>query len=81
MKDYGHGLLSHFILVLYVLYLYEAQISGERLQDHWSSGLLCLMTRDRNLCLWFPSRWDSKWSRQPTIRLYCWLARVLEFRI
>ena len=29
-----------FIQVLYVLCLYKAQISGERFQDHWSSGLL-----------------------------------------
>ena len=27
-----------FIKFLYVLCLYKAQISGERLQDHWSSG-------------------------------------------
>ena len=27
-----------FIRVLYVLCLYKPQISGERLQDHWSSG-------------------------------------------
>ena len=27
-----------FIQVVYVLCLYWAQISGERLQDHWSSG-------------------------------------------
>ena len=24
--------------ILYVLCIYKAQISGERLQDHWSSG-------------------------------------------
>ena len=28
-----------FIQDLYVVCLYEAQISGERLHDHWSSGL------------------------------------------
>ena len=28
-----------FFQVLYILCLYEAQISGERLQKHWSSGL------------------------------------------
>ena len=28
-----------FYIGLYVLYLYKAQISGERLQHHWSSGL------------------------------------------
>ena len=27
-----------FIKDLYVVCLYEAQTSGERLQDHWSSG-------------------------------------------
>ena len=31
--------LTLFFQVLYILCLYEAQISGERLQDHWSSGL------------------------------------------
>ena len=30
----------YFYQVLYVLCLYKAQISGERLQDHWSSGLI-----------------------------------------
>ena len=30
---------------LYVVCLYEAQISGERLQDHWSSGLAHLSQR------------------------------------
>ena len=34
----GH-FLTLFFQVLYVLCLYEAKISGERLQDHWSSGL------------------------------------------
>ena len=33
---------DHFLTLLfsglYILCLYEAQISGERLQDHWSSG-------------------------------------------
>ena len=36
MSNQGQGLLSH----LYVVCLYEAQISDERLQDHWSSGSL-----------------------------------------
>ena len=31
--------LTLFFQVLYILCLYEAQISGERLQDHWSSGI------------------------------------------
>ena len=35
----GHFLTLFFLQVLYILCLYEAQISGERLQDHWSSGL------------------------------------------
>ena len=35
----GHFLTLFFFQVLYSLCLYEAQISGERLQDHWSSGL------------------------------------------
>ena len=40
MSNQGQGLLSHFYLgfVCCVLILYEAEISGERLQDHWSSG-------------------------------------------
>ena len=33
-----------FIQVLYVLCLYKAQISGESLQDHWSSGKKKLVT-------------------------------------
>ena len=33
----GH-FLTLFFQVLYILCLYEAQISGERLQGHWSSG-------------------------------------------
>ena len=31
--------MTLFFQVLYILCLYEAQISGERLQDHWSSGI------------------------------------------
>ena len=37
-QDKGQGLLNHFIQVLYVLCLYLAKLSGERLQDNWSSG-------------------------------------------
>ena len=37
------GLLSHFNKVLYVLCLYKAKISGECLQDHWSSGTQLLL--------------------------------------
>ena len=37
MRIEGQG---YFYQVLYVLCLYKAQISGERLQDHWSSGLI-----------------------------------------
>ena len=33
-----------FIQVLYVLCLNKAQISGKRLQDHWSSGLKYVTT-------------------------------------
>ena len=33
----GH-FLTLFFQVLYVLCFYQVQISGERLQDHWSSG-------------------------------------------
>ena len=38
MNNQGQGLHSHFIKDLYVVCLYKAQISGECLQDHWSSG-------------------------------------------
>ena len=40
MGNYGQDLLSHFHQVLYDLCLYYAQISGDRLQDHWSSGFM-----------------------------------------
>ena len=40
MSNQGQGLLSHFILDLYAVCLYEANISGERLHDHWSSGYI-----------------------------------------
>ena len=40
MSYYSQGLLSHFNQVLYDLCLYKAQISFERLQDHWSSGFI-----------------------------------------
>ena len=33
-----------FFQVLYILYLYEAQISGEHLQDHWSSGFIIFLS-------------------------------------
>ena len=39
MSNQGQGLLSHVYLGLYVVFLYKSQISGERLQDHWSSGI------------------------------------------
>ena len=39
MSNQGQGLLSHLIMDFNGVRLYEAQISGERLQDHWSSGL------------------------------------------
>ena len=32
--------LPLFLPGLYVLCLYKAQVSGERLQDNWSSGLI-----------------------------------------
>ena len=43
MSNHGQGLLSHFYLgfVCCVL-IYKAQISGERLQDHWSYGFFLL---------------------------------------
>ena len=43
MINQGQGLHSHFIKDLYVVCLYKAQISGECLQDHWSSGLVILV--------------------------------------
>ena len=39
IEGQGH-FLTLFFQVLYVLCLYMAQISGERLQDHWSSGFI-----------------------------------------
>ena len=35
-------LIIILIFCLYVLWLYKAQISGEHLQDHWSSGYYML---------------------------------------
>ena len=39
IEGQGH-FLTLFFQVLYILCLYEAQISGERLRDHWSSGFI-----------------------------------------
>ena len=44
IEGQGH-FLTLFFQVLYILCLYEAHISGERLQDHWSSGLNLQVTR------------------------------------
>ena len=38
MSNQGQGLLGHFYLRFVCCVLIEAEISGERLQDHWSSG-------------------------------------------
>ena len=38
IEDQGHFLTIYFPGFVCVV-LYEAKISGERLQDHWSSGL------------------------------------------
>ena len=43
IEGQGH-FLTLFFQVLYILCLYEAQISGERLQDHWSSGIYSEIT-------------------------------------
>ena len=43
IEGQGHFLTCLF-QVLYILCLYEAQISGERLQDHWPSGYGFLFT-------------------------------------
>ena len=41
IEGQGHFFTIYFPgFVCFVLYL--AKISGERLQDHWSSGLLCM---------------------------------------
>ena len=40
MSNQGHGLLSHFYIGFVCFVLYLAKISGERLQDHWSSCLI-----------------------------------------
>ena len=42
IEDQGHFFTIDFPgFVCYVLY--QAKISGERLQDHWSSGLLLVL--------------------------------------
>ena len=38
-----------FNQVFYDLCLYKAQISGERLQDHWSSGFIYFVFKEINL--------------------------------
>ena len=35
ISNQGHDLLSH----VYIGFVYKTQISGERVQDHWSSGI------------------------------------------
>ena len=39
MSNQGQGLLSHFYLGFVCFVLILLKISGEHLQDHWSSGL------------------------------------------
>ena len=38
-------------IIFKYVYWYMKQISGERLQDHWSSGLCCRLTCQSNKCL------------------------------
>ena len=44
IEGQGHFFIYFPGIVCFVLYL--ANISGERLQDHWSSGLLIMMERN-----------------------------------
>ena len=41
-RESSAPLLGPFFIICKHVYLYIQQISGERLQDHWSSGLLSL---------------------------------------
>ena len=41
-------------IIFKYVYWYMKQISGERLQDHWSSGFLM---RHSDLCLFVPFYW------------------------
>ena len=56
IEGQGHFFTIYFPgFVCFVLYL--AKISGERLQDHWSSGLIILSTcavHDNVLSIWTP---------------------------
>ena len=47
IEGQGHFFTIYFPRFVCLL-LYLAKISGERLQDHWSSGLLMLLTTDMN---------------------------------
>ena len=51
MSNEGQGhFLTLFFQVLYILCLNEAQISDERLQDHWSSGFVGFHRDDGPSC-------------------------------
>ena len=73
MSNYGQGLLSYFNHDLYDLCLVWAQITGERLQHHWSSGILIFVLNIKcvyALCLlnesdsWFET-WPGRRSLWP----------------
>ena len=52
IEGQGHFFTIYFPgFVCFVLY--EAKISGERLQDHWSSGFFCLLKcQVKDECNW-----------------------------
>ena len=43
MNNQGQGVRSNLNRVLYFLCLYLAKTSGERLQDHWTSGFVVVV--------------------------------------
>ena len=66
IEGQGHFFTIYFLGFVYFV-LYEAKISGERLQDHWSSGLMKLSKCSKglslfsgNLSLWFLTKLHIK---------------------
>ena len=43
--------VSNFFKFVFVLILQNAQISGEHLHDHWSSGYFTAIMIDDNACI------------------------------
>ena len=84
MSIEGQG---HFITIYFpgfvCFVLYWAKISGERLQDHWSSGFSVYLSIQRsniypireNMCIWSKSK--SSISISPSINLFIYLSFYL----